>query len=150
MQVSIKVSDYVPDRSENLEVDFRLLIASLVNLVNDSDLEIVNGLVSRKKLELGKDSLSFRGPVVWTCLDKNTRECENTDEFKRGVKISINKTALYLRNNASEGSIHLQGALSRLTLNDHSYCHPRTIFSEGTSSSSESPQRYSGSIQVLC
>ena len=93
MQVSIKVSDYVPDHSESLEVDFRLLIASLVKLVNDSDLEIVNGLVSRKKLELGKDSLSFRGPDVWTCLDKKARECDNTDEFKRGLKISINKTA---------------------------------------------------------
>ena len=30
--------------NENLEVDFRLLVASLVNFENDSDMEIVNGL----------------------------------------------------------------------------------------------------------
>ena len=31
--------------------------------------------VPRKSLELGRDSLLFRGPVVWNCLDKNARKC---------------------------------------------------------------------------
>ena len=50
--------------------------------------------VPRKSLELGRDSLLFRGLVVWNCLDKNARECENIDTFKRVLKISTNKAAL--------------------------------------------------------
>ena len=50
--------------------------------------------VPRKNLELGRDSLLFRGPVVWNCLDKNARKSENIDTFKRVLKSSSNKTAL--------------------------------------------------------
>lgn len=45
-------------------------------------------------LELGRGSLLFRDPVVWNCLDKNARECENIDTFKRVLKTSTNKAAL--------------------------------------------------------
>ena len=30
--------------------------------------------VSKKNLELGRDSFLFRGPVVWNCLNKTARE----------------------------------------------------------------------------
>ena len=50
--------------------------------------------VPRKSLELGRDSLLFRGPFVWNCLNKTPRECENIDEFKSVLKTSSNITAL--------------------------------------------------------
>ena len=50
--------------------------------------------VPGKSLELGRDSLLFRGPVVWNCLDKNARKCENIDTFKRVLKTPTNKAAL--------------------------------------------------------
>ena len=50
--------------------------------------------VPRKNLELGRDSLLFRGPVVWNCLDKNARKCENIETFKRVLKTATNKAAL--------------------------------------------------------
>ena len=50
--------------------------------------------VPRKSLELGRDSLLFRDPVVWNCLDVNARECENIDTFKRVLKTSPHNAAL--------------------------------------------------------
>ena len=50
--------------------------------------------VPRQNLELGRDSFSFGGPLVWNCLDKKARECANIDKFKRLLKTSSNKTAL--------------------------------------------------------
>ena len=35
-----------------------------------------------------------RAPVVWNCLDKEARERENIEEYKRALKTSSNKTAL--------------------------------------------------------
>ena len=40
-------------------------------------------------LELGRDSVLFRGSVVWNCLNKTARECENIDEFKRVLKHQV-------------------------------------------------------------
>ena len=45
-------------------------------------------------MKLGRDSLLFRGPVVWNCLDKTARECENIGTFKRVLKTPTNKAAL--------------------------------------------------------
>ena len=50
--------------------------------------------VPRKSLELGRDNLLFRDPVVWNYLHKNARECENIDTFKRVLKTSTDKAAL--------------------------------------------------------
>ena len=51
-------------------------------------------VIPRKKLDGGRDSALFRGPVVWNCLDKAARDCENIGTFKRALRISDSKIAL--------------------------------------------------------
>ena len=46
--------------------------------------------IKRTNTELGKNSLFFRVPVVWNRLQRETREQETLENFKKAVKKDIN------------------------------------------------------------
>ena len=48
--------------------------------------------VKRKKTELGRNSFSYSGIVVWNSLDRRTRNLEKLDALK--VALNHNKTSL--------------------------------------------------------
>ena len=48
--------------------------------------------VKRKKTELGRNSFSYRGIVVWNSLDRRTRNLEKLNALK--VALNHNKTSL--------------------------------------------------------
>ena len=53
-------------------------------------INVLCGSTEKKNLQLSRESLLFRGPVVW----KTARECENIYTFKRVLKTPTNKAAL--------------------------------------------------------
>ena len=46
--------------------------------------------IKRTKTELGKNSLFFRGPVVWNRLQREMREQKTLKNFKKTLKKDIN------------------------------------------------------------
>jgi hypothetical protein len=39
-----------------------------------------------KNYELGRNSLDFRGPIIWNSLDRGTRNIKDLNSFKRVIK----------------------------------------------------------------
>jgi hypothetical protein len=52
--------------------------------------------------DFGRNSLNFRGPIVWNSLDKKTHDVDNIEHFKIALKsnsISNDTDFLHKRNN---------------------------------------------------
>ena len=45
--------------------------------------------IKRLKREIGRNSLRYRGSLLWNAIDNSLREKEDTQEFKNNIKLHI-------------------------------------------------------------
>ena len=59
-------------------------IGHLFNIINTHNGKTLE--VKRMKTEIGRNSLMYRGPVVWNTLDRELRQSKTIETFKRNLK----------------------------------------------------------------